>query len=342
MAHSPKTPQEYQEEMMRLYREAHASDLHSMQNQSNVSSTPVTHNNSIAQQNNFYEQPNQNNVSTPESHNNSIKQQNNFYEHQMQNQNNIPTSIPNNNPMTHQNNFDEHQMQNQDNIPMPTPYNNSMGHQNNNINPLSDMQNTNNNRNNNLHNQVPLLESDFISDFPPSPSQEPTYNSDNNNYNNENANLNTSVNVSESALNSPQKNTNKSEEKGDAFGWIKIITRTGNDATPLENVAVTVTSHNGADTVLNYTTITDSSGETERIKLPAPPLTESLGRTGATPYSIYDVNVFLPGYYRQESRNVPIFPGVTSLQKFAMIPLPKYSNEFNKTIVYENDEPKFR
>ena len=261
----------------------------------------------------------------------------------MQNQNNIQTPVPNNNHMTQQNNFNEQPiMQNQNNIPTPTPYNNSMTQQNNNINPSSNTNDTNNNRDNNLNNQAPLLESDFISDFPPSASQAPTYNSDNSNYNNENANLNTSVNVSESTINSPKQDANKPEEKSGKVGWLKIITRTGNEATPLENVAVTVTSHDDTDTILNYTTITDSSGETERIELSAPPLTESLGRTGDTPYSVYDVNIFLSGYYRQESRNVPIFPGVTSIQKFSMIPLPKYSNEFNKTIVYENDEPRFR
>lgn len=126
-----------------------------------------------------------------------------------------------------------------------------------------------------------------------------------------------------------------------AYGFLKVITRTGSEALPLPNVTVTVTAMEGANTRLYFSGITNESGETDHIPLPAPELNPNASPTNRQLYQSYDVTVYHPDYFRMESRGLPIFPGITSLQKFAMIPLPQRSGENPPTVVYENTEPRF-
>jgi len=49
----------------------------------------------------------------------------------------------------------------------------------------------------------------------------------------------------------------------------------------------------------------------------------------------------IPTIFAWKAVDFPIFPGITSLQKFAMIPLPQRPGENPPTVVYENTEPRF-
>lgn len=129
-------------------------------------------------------------------------------------------------------------------------------------------------------------------------------------------------------------------EKERSIGWIQVITRTANNALPLPGVTVLITNGSGRNMRLEYTAITNASGETEKIPLPAPPLAFSLDSDEtAIPYSTYDVSVYADGYYRQISEKVPVFPGTTSRQIFSMIPLPSDLLEPPQPIIYQNTEP---
>mgnify|MGYP005851896827 FL=1 len=125
-----------------------------------------------------------------------------------------------------------------------------------------------------------------------------------------------------------------------SYGFLKVITRTASEAMPMPNVTVTVSAIVDGESRLFYTTTTNESGETERIPLPAP-VQKSEQQPNEIPlFQSYDVSIHYPGYFRMESRSVPIFVGITSLQKFAMIPLPQFSDATTQTIIYENTEPK--
>lgn len=126
-----------------------------------------------------------------------------------------------------------------------------------------------------------------------------------------------------------------------AYGFLKVITRTGSEAMPLPNVTVTVTAMEGANSRLYFSGVTNESGETDHIPLPAPELIPDASPTNRQLYQNYDVVVYHPDYFRMESRGLPIFPGITSLQKFAMIPLPQRPGDNPPTVVYENTEPRF-
>ncbi len=122
-----------------------------------------------------------------------------------------------------------------------------------------------------------------------------------------------------------------------SFGWLQVTARSADSALPVEGASVMVLRRNGTETTLVQTLLTDESGKTPKIQLPAPAITTN----PMQPFSVYTVKIHRPGYIRLESRNVPIFPGVTSVQPFAMIPLPKGESEDTPAVVNENTEPEF-
>lgn len=91
---------------------------------------------------------------------------------------------------------------------------------------------------------------------------------------------------------------------------------------------------------LIHVTITDESGETEKIALPAPEVPQSLDKDATQPpFSAYDVSIYAADYYRQVSEQVPVFTGITSRQVFSMIPLVSDLQVPPKPIVFQNSEP---
>lgn len=122
-----------------------------------------------------------------------------------------------------------------------------------------------------------------------------------------------------------------------SFGWIQVTARTAGNALPLEGVSVLILKERGMDTDLLMSLVTDQSGNTPKVKLPAPPI----GNNQSQPYSTYQIRAFLPGYTRMESAAVPVFSGITSIQPFELIPLPVGSDGDGSTIINQNTEPKF-
>ena len=70
----------------------------------------------------------------------------------------------------------------------------------------------------------------------------------------------------------------------------------------------------------------DEDGKTEIIPLPAPSVQYSLepARDGAPlPYALYNADVNLNGFYSQSYIRIPVFDGITSIQRATLIPLPE-------------------
>lgn len=65
----------------------------------------------------------------------------------------------------------------------------------------------------------------------------------------------------------------------------------------------------------------NSSGRTEDIMLPAPPLDYSMSPGDNQPYSNYDIEVTAPGYEPTYIHNVEILPDETAIQNVTMVPL---------------------
>lgn len=115
---------------------------------------------------------------------------------------------------------------------------------------------------------------------------------------------------------------NSNENLG--IGYLIVRVTTARGAIPLEGARVNVRSGVGSATEergeLLYSLVSDSSGNTERISLPAPPKGDSVVPNGGVPYASYHLEVFREGYYTHQYLGVPIFDGITAVQTADMIP----------------------
>ena len=129
----------------------------------------------------------------------------------------------------------------------------------------------------------------------------------------------------------------------DSIGWISVNVRTAENASPVENASVVITSMNNGNLIFEATGVTDESGQIKKIALPAPSASLSLDSENLIkPYSVYDISVYADGFFRERSVDVPVFAGITSVQQFNMVPLPLYMTENDETITYYNQEPELQ
>ena len=89
---------------------------------------------------------------------------------------------------------------------------------------------------------------------------------------------------------------------------------------PIEGAKVQISDINFPDNVIEEVT-TDSSGQTEAIELPAPPLDYSMNPTAERPYSIYNIKITVPGYETLEISGAEILSGQTALQNASLVPI---------------------
>lgn len=106
-------------------------------------------------------------------------------------------------------------------------------------------------------------------------------------------------------------------------GFLIVSVRTGEGAIPLEGALVTLRGGEALEGDAIASFITDKSGNTPRITLPAPPRINSESPHGGKPYAVYNADISLDGYYSNLYSNIPIFDTITSVQTAYMIPLPE-------------------
>ena len=105
------------------------------------------------------------------------------------------------------------------------------------------------------------------------------------------------------------------------YGYILVSVKTAGGALPVANAVATVKDAN--DNIL-YVEFTDSSGNTQVMKVPAPAKSNSISPdTGLPPYFNYNIDTDKEGYVSVRNTNVPVYPGITSIQPVEMLPLPE-------------------
>lgn len=105
------------------------------------------------------------------------------------------------------------------------------------------------------------------------------------------------------------------------IGYLKVRVSTAQGSVPLSGASVVIRNTENGDIV--KTASTNDDGLTPKIALETRPRQESESPGQATPFLTYDMDVFLPGYYTQFYRNIPIFDGISAIQSVQMIPLPQ-------------------
>ena len=95
---------------------------------------------------------------------------------------------------------------------------------------------------------------------------------------------------------------------------------------PVQDATVTI-SYTGVPDVTIEKVTTDSSGQTQEIELPAPPLEYSLTPVEQQPYSEYNIQIEAPGYEPLMISGTEILPDVTAVQPVSLSPLETTEEE---------------
>ena len=119
-------------------------------------------------------------------------------------------------------------------------------------------------------------------------------------------------------------------------GYLVVAVAAARGNLPLKGARVRIYSTENDEIRLLYTLTTDSSGRTERIELPAPPISASqTPDTDVIPYASYNIDTDYDGYYTIENIDAPVYSGITSVQNVAMIPIsdikPYEDTRFNES-----------
>ena len=106
-------------------------------------------------------------------------------------------------------------------------------------------------------------------------------------------------------------------------GTIQVTVSAAQDAVPIEGAAVLISREEDGIRTLIQAMITDSSGKTPILTVPAPSrtLTEEPGNT--IPFAVYRAAVTAPGFLPLVNDNVTVFGGSAALFTAALQPKPQ-------------------
>lgn len=111
-------------------------------------------------------------------------------------------------------------------------------------------------------------------------------------------------------------------------GWLQVRVVTAGGALGVEGAQVLIFGPDaaGVDAGVIYSLRTDSSGLAPRVALPAPPRSLSLSpEDDGAPSTLYHVKVSKEKFNSVEITGVPVFTGITSLQKVTLLPEDEFA-----------------
>ena len=122
-------------------------------------------------------------------------------------------------------------------------------------------------------------------------------------------------------------------DENQGLGFLKVQAITADGAFPVERATVIITDGVTGNFVASLRT--DSSGFTELLSLPAPLRELSQAPDNVLPYSTYTVQVIKEGYNGVNDLTVPVFDGITAIQKANLIPLSAYPPHLPGDLIVE-------
>ncbi len=128
------------------------------------------------------------------------------------------------------------------------------------------------------------------------------------------------------------------------LGTLLVKVSTAGIFLPVEGADVRIVGASPGNRDIRYLLSTDRSGLAEQIELPTPAAALSQSPGNEPGFSLYDIEVFKEGFYPATFLSVPLFPGVTAIQRVEMIPLPPYRPEEYPPRVetdFEEEEPLY-
>ena len=112
-----------------------------------------------------------------------------------------------------------------------------------------------------------------------------------------------------------------------ATGTLIVSVYTAGGALPVPDAQVTVSFSEQENSGIRTVVYTDTSGNTPRIPLPAPPAAASETPGSAVPYAKYTITVEKDGFYPRSFSEVPVFANITSVQPVNLIPQAEFSGK---------------
>ncbi len=109
-------------------------------------------------------------------------------------------------------------------------------------------------------------------------------------------------------------------------GQLLVRVFTARGGIPVKDALVTVLPHDKSLPSPQAVLLTDESGKTRTVSLPAPPRSLSLSPADTSvfpaelPYSLYTVKIEREGFYTLTNINVRIFSGITAIQDADLVP----------------------
>lgn len=120
---------------------------------------------------------------------------------------------------------------------------------------------------------------------------------------------------------SSPRETDSSDTSDTAYLLVRVYSARG--AIPLEGAVVTISQFTDSGEELLHLTVTDENGFTAKFPLPAASRELSQHPGNPHPFTFYNVQVDVDGYYTVRNENIPLYGGITSVQDVAMVPLPE-------------------
>lgn len=127
------------------------------------------------------------------------------------------------------------------------------------------------------------------------------------------------------------------EQQNTGRGTILFRVYTAREAMPIAEAQCVISKKINGKTYELRTLITDNSGQTRAETLPAPSkeLSQSY-ENSVQPFALYDATVNKNGYAEVILRDIPVFDGVQSIQRVAMVPVPSEGEVTEEITEVEN------
>ena len=116
---------------------------------------------------------------------------------------------------------------------------------------------------------------------------------------------------------------------------LTVRVTSANEAIPIPDALVIVTREENGEAIIEGSRITNDSGLTEPILLPAvdPALTLRPGNN--IPRIVYEVTAAAPDHYRARISNIPLYGGIPTELPVSLVPLPEFANDSEQEIRYD-------
>ena len=122
-----------------------------------------------------------------------------------------------------------------------------------------------------------------------------------------------------------------------AFGTLIFQVTGGQGALPVPNATILLTKQLNDQQSLSFTVVTDESGKTAPVSLPAPSRELSQRPGNGIVFATYQAKISAPNYVTTEIRDLPVFDGITTIQPVSLS--PDFGQKTREVEEIEDKEP---